>query len=220
MAYCPHCIFNISCASFVVNTFLFFLLSAVFCCVFLCISSIAFKQKTAHVCFYLHILRRVTESNVPLPVIIILLPNLLDDLDIYDEIYLGYPNYWNTMSMAVYTHLEQYDFTSKTISSVPMRAATFSIPLRDIQKTEVGTAVTKELAIQGSSVDSAKTVLAKWIWESRYEEVERAYSLVTAVHFLNAKNGADYKFSLHFLPGLWYTAYGISAMQFQPFACN
>ena len=115
MAYCPHCIFNISCASFVVNTLLFFLLSAVFCCVFLCISSIAFKQKTAPVCFYLHILRRVTESNVPLPVIIILLPNLLDDLDIYDEIYLGYPNYWNTMSMAVYTHLEQYDFTSKTI---------------------------------------------------------------------------------------------------------
>lgn len=87
---------------------------------------------------------------------------------------------------------------------------------QDIQKT----AVTKELAIQGSSVDSAKTVLAKWIWESRYEEVERAYSLVTAVRFLNAKNGADYKFSLHFLTGLCYTAYGISAMQFQPFVCN
>ena len=33
----------------------------------------------------------------------------------------------------------------------------------------------------------------------------RACSLVTAVRFLNAKNGVDYKFSLHFLPGLWYT---------------
>ena len=146
--------------------------------------------------------------------------NLPDDLDIYDEIYLGYPNYWNTMSMAVYTFLEQYDFTSKTIPSAPMRAATFPIPLRDSQKTEVGTAVTKGLAIQGSSVDSAKTALAKWIWESRYEEIERACSLVTAVRFLNAKNGVDYKFSLHFLPGLWYTAYGISAIQFQTFACN
>ena len=30
-------------------------------------------------------------------------------------------------------------------------------------------------------------------------------SLVTAVRFLTAKNGVDYKFSLHFLPGLWYT---------------
>ena len=165
-------------------------------------------------------MRRVTESNVPLPVIIILLPNLPDDLDIYDEIYLGYPNYWNTMSMAVYPLLEQYDFTSKTIPSAPKRAATFPIPLRDSQKTEAGTAVTKGLAIQGSSVDSAKTALVRWIWESRYEEMERAYSLVTAVRFLNAKNGVDYKFSLHFLPGLWYTAYGISAMQFQPFVCN
>ena len=33
----------------------------------------------------------------------------------------------------------------------------------------------------------------------------RACSLVTAVRFLTAKNGVDYKFSLHFLPGLWYT---------------
>ena len=32
-----------------------------------------------------------------------------------------------------------------------------------------------------------------------------ACSLVTAVRFLTAKNGVDYKFSLHFLPGLWYT---------------
>ena len=43
--------------------------------------------------------------------------------------------------------------------------------------------------------------------------MERACSLVTAVRFLTAKNGVDYKFSLHFLPGLWYTAYRISAMQ-------
>ena len=29
--------------------------------------------------------------------------NLPDDLDAYDEIYLGYPNYWGKMPMAVYT---------------------------------------------------------------------------------------------------------------------
>ena len=31
---------------------------------------------------------------------------LPDGLDAYDEIYLGYPNYWGTMPMAVYTFLE------------------------------------------------------------------------------------------------------------------
>ena len=35
------------------------------------------------------------------------LVNLPEDLDGYDEIYLGYPNYWGTMPMAVYTFLER-----------------------------------------------------------------------------------------------------------------
>ena len=104
---------------------------------------------------------------------------------------------------------------TQSIPSATMRAAAF--PYRAGHSKDRGH---KGTSIQGSSVDSAKTALAKWIWESRYEEIERDCSLVTAVRFLNAKNGVDYKFSLHFLPGLWYTAYGISAIQFQPFACN
>ncbi len=41
--------------------------------------------------------------------------DLPDDLDAYDEIYLGYPNYCSTMPMAVYTFLEGCDFTGKTV---------------------------------------------------------------------------------------------------------
>jgi flavodoxin len=33
----------------------------------------------------------------------------------YDVIYLGYPNWWGTMPMAVFTFLESYDFSGKTI---------------------------------------------------------------------------------------------------------
>ena len=43
------------------------------------------------------------------------LVTLPDSLDEYDEIYLGYPNYWGTMPMAVYTFLEHFDFSGKTI---------------------------------------------------------------------------------------------------------
>ena len=45
-------------------------------------------------------------------------PEVLDlpaNLDAYDEIYLGYPNYCGTMPMAVYTFLENYDFSGKKI---------------------------------------------------------------------------------------------------------
>ncbi len=43
------------------------------------------------------------------------LVNLPESLDGYDEIYLGYPNYCSTMPMAVYTFLEHYYLTGKTI---------------------------------------------------------------------------------------------------------
>lgn len=38
-----------------------------------------------------------------------------DNLEKYDLIYLGFPNYWGTMPMAVFTLLEKYDLTGKII---------------------------------------------------------------------------------------------------------
>jgi len=39
----------------------------------------------------------------------------LESISQYDTIILGYPNWWGTMPMVVYTFLESYDFTGKTI---------------------------------------------------------------------------------------------------------
>ena len=41
--------------------------------------------------------------------------NPLESIDEYDTIILGYPNWWGTMPMVVYTFLESYDFTGKRI---------------------------------------------------------------------------------------------------------
>ncbi|MBQ9636972.1 MAG: NAD(P)H-dependent oxidoreductase [Prevotella sp.] len=41
--------------------------------------------------------------------------NPLESIADYDTIILGYPNWWGTMPMVVYTFLESYDFTGKTI---------------------------------------------------------------------------------------------------------
>ena len=91
---------------------------------------------------------------------------LPDDLDVYDEIYLGYPNYWGTMPMAVYTFLEHYDFAGKIIHPFCTHEGSgLSHTVQDIQKAALGAIVTKGLAIQGSSVDSAKAVLEKWVQE-------------------------------------------------------
>lgn len=37
------------------------------------------------------------------------------DFDAYDVIYLGYPIWWSDMPMPVYTFLESYDFSGKTV---------------------------------------------------------------------------------------------------------
>lgn len=92
--------------------------------------------------------------------------NLPDDLDAYDEIYLGYPNYWGTMPMAVYTFLEHYDFTGKTIHPFCTHEGSgLSHTVQDIQKAAPQARVTKGLAIYGSSVDGAKAALENWIQE-------------------------------------------------------
>jgi len=41
--------------------------------------------------------------------------NLLESIDEYDTIYLGYPIWWGQAPKIVYTFLENYDFTGKTI---------------------------------------------------------------------------------------------------------
>ena len=39
----------------------------------------------------------------------------IEDINRYENIFLGYPNWWGTMPMAVFTFLENYDFSGKTI---------------------------------------------------------------------------------------------------------
>lgn len=88
----------------------------------------------------------------------------LDSLDGYDEIYLGYPNYWGDLPMAVYTFLEQFNWNGKTIHPFCTHEGSgLSGTERKIQQTCKGANVTHGLAIHGSNVDSAKTVVKTWL---------------------------------------------------------
>ena len=94
------------------------------------------------------------------------LVSLPENIDQYDEIYLGYPNYCGTMPMAVYTFLESFDFTGKKIHPFCTHEGSgLSGTEQDIRNAAKGAVVRKGLAIHGSSVDGAKQALQKWIQE-------------------------------------------------------
>ena len=92
------------------------------------------------------------------------LVKMLDNLDAYDEIYLGYPNFWSTMPMAVYTFLEAYDWTGKTIHPFCTHGGSgLSNTEADIRRAARGATVTTGLAIKGSAVEGAETMIRSWV---------------------------------------------------------
>ena len=91
------------------------------------------------------------------------LVTLPDSLDEYDEIYLGYPNYWGTMPMQVFTFLEHFDFSGKTICPFCTHEGSgMGRSEADIKKLCPGADVRKGLAIQGSHAAQAENELKKW----------------------------------------------------------
>jgi len=85
-------------------------------------------------------------------------------LEQYDEIYLGYPNYWGTMPMAVYTFLEAFNFSGKTIHPFCTHEGSgLSSTEQDIANVTQGAKVSKGLAITGSAVDNAQNIIKRWI---------------------------------------------------------
>ena len=82
----------------------------------------------------------------------------------YDTIYLGYPNYWGTMPMCVFTFLEHFDFTGKRIYPFCTHEGSgMGRSETDIRRLCPGADVKKGLALHGGSVGSARSAIEKWL---------------------------------------------------------
>lgn len=88
----------------------------------------------------------------------------VEDMSQYDVIYLGYPNWWGTMPQAMFTFLEEYDFSGKTI--IPFCTHGGSALGRsesDIAELVPDAELLKGLAVSGSRADSAEADVQAWI---------------------------------------------------------
>ena len=90
----------------------------------------------------------------------------VEKMEAYDVIFLGYPNWWGTMPMPVYTFLESYDFCGKII--VPFcthEGSEMGHSEQDIAKACPKATVLKGIAIHGTSASSAVSNVSSWIDE-------------------------------------------------------
>lgn len=82
----------------------------------------------------------------------------------YETVLLGYPNWWGTMPMAVYTFLENHDFTGKTILPFCTHEGSgLGRSVQEIIKLCPKADVREGLAIRGSGIGNAKPEIEKWL---------------------------------------------------------
>ncbi|WP_320053542.1 flavodoxin [uncultured Acetobacteroides sp.] len=88
----------------------------------------------------------------------------VSNMDDYDTIYLGYPNWWGTFPMAVCTFLESYNLSGKTI--IPFctnEGSGLGHSERDIKKLCPSAIVLPGIAIRGGSVTNADKQVESWV---------------------------------------------------------
>lgn len=82
----------------------------------------------------------------------------------YEVIYLGFPNYWGTMPMAVFTFLEHFDFGGKTIRPFCTHEGSgMGSSLKDIEKLCPGARIEKGIAIHGGSAGRSEKEIERWL---------------------------------------------------------
>ena len=88
----------------------------------------------------------------------------VENMDAYDTVIVAYPNWWTTMPMAVFTFLESYDFSGKTICPLITHGGSgFSNSLNDIQQLCPDARITRGLAINGDDAATCDQDVEKWL---------------------------------------------------------
>lgn len=92
------------------------------------------------------------------------LKQYLDSLDGYETIYIGYPIWWGTCPMAMFTQLEKLNFFGKIVKPFSTHEGSgLASSISDIRKYCTGAEIKEGLAIRGSDVNNAKQQLENWI---------------------------------------------------------
>ena len=90
----------------------------------------------------------------------------LEDISGYDTIYIGFPNWWGTLPMPMWTQLEELDFSGKVVKPfVTHEGSGFGSSKKDLSKLCHGAEIKNGLSIPGAEVYDVKSTVEAWIRE-------------------------------------------------------
>ncbi len=88
----------------------------------------------------------------------------IENLEDYDTIFLGFPNWWGGMPMAIYSFLDEYDFSGKTIVPfVTSGGSGFSNAISEIENAEPEATILDGLAIGDGQATGAQDSVSDWL---------------------------------------------------------
>lgn len=82
----------------------------------------------------------------------------------YDTVFVGYPNWWSDAPMAVYTFLESYDWTGKTL--IPFNTSAsggFGRSLDNLPESAAGATILEGLSFTERTLADAQSEVPAWL---------------------------------------------------------
>lgn len=95
----------------------------------------------------------------------------VENMDQYDTVFLGFPNWWYTVPMAIHSFLEEYDFKGKTvIPFVTHGTGGLASTIQDITADLPDSEILEPIGVYRPEVDSSKPAVDAWLESLGFEE--------------------------------------------------
>lgn len=88
----------------------------------------------------------------------------IDNFDTYENIFVGYPNWWGDMPMILYSFFDEYDFSGKTIIPFNTHGGSgFSGTISTIKELEPNAEVLDGKSISRNDIQDAEQEIVDWV---------------------------------------------------------
>lgn len=97
--------------------------------------------------------------------------NHIENFNDYDTFFIGFPNWWYDMPMAMYSFFEEYDFSGKTIIPfVTSGGSGFSNAIATIKTLEPNSNILEGISVSGTRVTGAEDNITRWLKKIDYSK--------------------------------------------------